>query len=203
MIERGINPVLIGYDLHYLYSIKNIRESTKVTYLVLVLGYDGDGGRYGRPWTNDKSSLLLASLRPNYEDHAFHEYYFPEIKLILNIRDGMDNEHYTTVSQPGRLVSREFMYRQLMGLKSAYLYWKDDTFAIRKIHRKYIAGMGKASTKKSVSKIVGLTWRHLPSKRLRQHFFQTVGMQIDTKQLIGKSGGSLKVTGWVPDLYSK
>ena len=84
-----------------------------------------------------------------------------------------------------------------MGLESAYLYWKDDNFAVRKIDGKFIVGIGKALTKKSVSKIVGLTWLHLPSKRLRQHFFQTVGIQHSVEQLTnGKRGDFFKVAGW-------
>jgi hypothetical protein len=42
--ENGLNPILIGHDLHHIYRAKDIETKTKSTYLVLVLGYDSGGG---------------------------------------------------------------------------------------------------------------------------------------------------------------
>jgi hypothetical protein len=120
MIERGNNPVLIGHDLHYIYHTKDIKtktkSKTKSKYLVLVLGYDGDGRKYNKPYVTDKMGLLTDSLKPHTRLEN-GERFFPETGITLNIRNAMYDYHYTTISQPRRLVSRK-----LGGLYSAYIY---------------------------------------------------------------------------------
>jgi hypothetical protein len=191
IIEKGLNPVLIGHDLHYIYHAKNIRPKTKSKYLVLVLGYNGNGGKHNKPYVTDEMNLLIDSLMPHTRLES-GERFFPETGITVNIRDAMYDFHYTTITQPRRLVSRK-----VGGLYSAYLYWNDDSFQVRTIGPKHIIGIGGALTKKNVSNIVGLEWEHLPGKKLRQHFFEIAGMEIKTNQIDnGKRGPSFKVTGW-------
>ena len=188
MIEKRLNPVLIGHDLHHLYHTKNIETETKSTYLVLVLGYNGDGGKYNKPNVEDKAKLLFDSLKP-HKGMKGGDMFFPETGITLNIRDATGGNHYTTITQPRRLVSRKFG-----GLYSAYLYW-NNSFKVRTIGPKHIVGIRGALT--NVSNIVGLTWEHLPGNELRQHFFQIAGMELKTDQISnGKGGRSFKVTGW-------
>jgi hypothetical protein len=191
MVESGLNPVLIGHDLHHIYHTKDIKTKTKSKYLVLVLGYNGDGGKYDKPYVTDKMDLLISSLKPHKRLDS-GERFFQETGVTLNIRDALYDSNYTTISQPRRLVSRK-----LGGLYSAYLYWIDDSFKLRTIKPVYIIGIGRALTKKNISNTMGLAWEHLPGKKLRQHFFQIAGMESKTDQIDnGKSGSSFKVTGW-------
>ncbi len=192
MIEIGLNPVLIGHDLHHLYNTKNFKTNTKSSYLVLVLGRDRSGGKYGKPDVWDKRDLLKDSLKP-YTKLSNGELYFPESRLTINIRDAIISDtHYTDISEPRRLVSRK-----IGGYYSAYLYWNDASFELRTIGPEHILGIERARTEKDVSNIVGLTWEHLPGKKLRQHFFQIPGMVHQTDQISnGKTGDSFMVTGW-------
>jgi hypothetical protein len=192
MTERGLNPVLIGHDLHHIYHAKNITTKyPKTKYLVLVLGYDRDGGKY-KPSVEDKIDLLESSLKPHSLKDT--ERFFAGPRIVLNIRDAKFDDNNTSITQPRRLVSRK-----LGGLYSAYLYWKDDSFKVRTIGPEHIVGIGRALTKKNVSNIVGLTWEHLPGKNLRQHCFELWGAGMGGKvdQIHnGKWGSSFKVIGW-------
>jgi hypothetical protein len=150
MIEKGLNPVLIGHNLHYIYHAKNIKPKTKSKYLVLVLGYNGSGRKHNKPDMTDKMNLLIDSLKP-YTRLESRERFFPETGITFNIRDAIYNSYYTTITQPRQLVSRK-----LGGLYSAYLYWNNDSFQVRTIGPKHIIGIGRTLTKKNVSNIVGL-----------------------------------------------
>lgn len=150
MIEKGLNPALIGHDLHHHYHTKNIKTNTKSTYLVLILGRDGDGGKYSKPYVWDKKDLLYSSLK-QHTTLENREIFFLETKITLNVRNAIHDNHYTTITQPRRLVSRK-----LGGLYSAYLYWNDNSFKVRTITLEHIVGIGRAWTKKNVSNIVGL-----------------------------------------------
>jgi hypothetical protein len=104
MINIGLNPVFIGHDLDSLYSMKDITKGN-TKYLVLVLGYDGDGGRNRKPDPSRFVAFLEKSFQPN-EAILPGERYFPEIGLTLNIRDARNsNDHYTDISEPGRLIT--------------------------------------------------------------------------------------------------
>ncbi len=127
MSERGLNPVLIGHDLHQIYHAENIKTKTKSTYLVLVLGYDGDGGKYEKPYVADKSGVLIDSLIPHTRLRS-REMFFPKTQITLNICDAVYDHHYTTITQPQRLLSRE-----LGRIYSAVLYCNDDSFEVRTI----------------------------------------------------------------------
>jgi hypothetical protein len=190
MIEKGLKPVLIGHDLHHLYHTEHLKTETKSKYLVLVLGHDGDGGKYGKPNVTGEMSLFFNSLKPHTK-LGNGELYFPETKITLNYYDAIHNYYYTTITQPHRLVSHK-----LGGLHSAYLYWKDNPFKVKTIRPRRIVGIRRALTN-DVSNIVGLSWRHLSGGKLRQHFFQIAGMEDKTDQINnGKRDASFKVTGW-------
>lgn len=191
MTEKGLNPVLIGNDIRHIYRTKNLKTETKSKYLALVLGYDSDGGKYGKPNVENKMSLFFDSLKPHMEWES-GELFFPETRITLNIYDAIHNSHYTTTTQPRRLVSHK-----LRGLHSAYLYWNDNSFKVKTIRPQHIVGIGRALTEEDVSNIVGLSWRHLPGGELRQHFFQIAGMEYKTDQIDnGKREAFFKVTGW-------
>jgi hypothetical protein len=190
-IENGLNPVLIGYDLHYIYHSKNFETKTKSTYLVLVLGHDSDGGNCGKPNVTEDWDLFFKSLKPHTRVRS-GEIFFPETGITLNINDAIHDSHSTTISQPRRLVSCK-----LGKLYSAYLYWNDDSFKVRTIGPEQIVGIGEPLTKDGISNIVGLTWKHLPEKTPRQHVFQIAGMENITDQIDNGEGGRFfKVTGW-------
>ncbi|KAH7363962.1 hypothetical protein BKA65DRAFT_490051 [Rhexocercosporidium sp. MPI-PUGE-AT-0058] len=190
--NKGLNPVLIGHDLNKLYHSKYNKSKPGTSYLVLVLAFDGAGGKYEKPALLHPMALKK-SLQPHelLEDNLTEEYFFPESRIILNVAD-IHNAHYTPVDQPRRLTSRK-----IQGLYSAYLYWNDPEFELRIIEPENVKGVGKALTKKNVSGIVALSWFHLPSKKLRQHVFAYPGMALQTDQINnGERGSSFKITGW-------
>lgn len=193
MVKQGLNPVLIGYDLHSLYDAEDITAMTESNYLALVLGHDGDGGKYNKPDVSNQMELLIKSLNHSKTGEQ-SEKFFLEGRLILNIRDAMYNHHYTTMSHPDRLLSPE-----LESLQSAYLYWNDKLSAVQTIGPEKIVGIEKVARTKKSGSIFGLEWEHvLVEKRTsRQHFFQTPGMEVYARQIDnGQRGNSFKVTGW-------
>jgi hypothetical protein len=113
--KTGAIPVLVGKDLHKLYNA-NMVDSKKSKYLALVLGCDGDGGTMKPNGVEEFRRLFNSSLQP-YITERKGEITFPDSGLTINVSDCFTTHHYTTVSQPGRLVSRN-----LTGLHSAYLY---------------------------------------------------------------------------------
>jgi hypothetical protein len=116
MIEKGLNPVLIGHDIRHIYRTKNLKTKTKSKYLVLVLGHDGNGGKYGKPNVTGEMSLFFDSLKPHVRLGS-GELFFLETKITLNYYNALHKYHYTTITQPCRLVSHK-----LRGLHLAYLY---------------------------------------------------------------------------------
>lgn len=192
--KNGVNPVLIGYDLNKQFYFKNNKTNSKTSYLVLVLAFDGDGGKWNTAWETDSASrLLYDTLQPHESTGVPREYLFPKSGIILNL-ESVGSQYSTSVHQPRRLVSR----RRNQGLYSAYLYWKDPEFKLRTIGPEDVKGIGKGSTKKNVSRIVALSWVHLPSNEQRQHIFAVPGMvEFQTDQMNnGERGHSFRVTGW-------
>ncbi|KAF8852957.1 hypothetical protein BDZ45DRAFT_749025 [Acephala macrosclerotiorum] len=183
MVDKGLYPVLIGCDL----------DKTKPKYLVLVLGHNGDGGKYHKPDPSNQADLLQKCFHPTAQNIAPGEWFFPKTELTLNVKDARSSDyHYTDVSKPGRLVSHKGGSQY-----SAYQYWNDNSFAVRHIQSKDIIGIKKNLREDDVSDILGLTWEHLPNKTLRQHFFQKAGMETRTNQFDNnKRGSSYKVIGW-------
>jgi hypothetical protein len=200
MVGEKLYPALIGCDLY----------QKKPKYLVLVLGHNGDGGKYNKPDPSNKAELLYQCFQSTAKNRGPGEWYFPETGLTLNVKDARDSDyHYTSVSNPGRLVSHNWGSQY-----SAYQYWNDNSFAIRHIQSKdiigiksklreddvsNIIGIKRKPREDDVSNILGLTWEHLPNKALRQHFFQKAGAGIETriKQIDNsKRGPSYKVTEW-------
>ncbi|PVH68924.1 hypothetical protein DL98DRAFT_542023 [Cadophora sp. DSE1049] len=160
--KNGVNPVLIGYDLNKQFHSKNNKMNTKTSYLVLVLAFDGHGGRWNTAWETDSAiHLLYDTLQPHVSTGVPREYLFPESGIILNLES-------------------------------------DPEFKLRTIGPKDVKGIGKGSTKKNVSRIVALSWVHLPSNEPRQHVFAvpgTVEFQTDSMNN-GERGHSFRVTSW-------
>jgi hypothetical protein len=99
--------------------------------------------------------------------------------------DAIHELHFTYIPEPRKLLSRG------LGYSSSYLYWNDNEFMVRKIGPDKIIGVRKA-LRKSVSKVMGLEWEHLPSKIPRQHYFAKNGATMDLQEIWGDSG----LTGW-------
>lgn len=199
MVEIGINPVLVGSDLPYFYNlIKSMRDGTeniqiRPTYLVLVLAHDGDGGQppSGQPrgydwhWRSFNPSLQRNRDGPG----DYMEYFFPKTGLTLNTSDATNYKLDIFATQPGRLTTRKRGKRQ-----SSYYYWKDDEFLVRPINSDCIIGMHSLRAEKNVASKVGLTWQHLPSKKLRQHCFYPIkGLDRHSSPRLGDNG---ELLGW-------
>ena len=190
-VKKGFNPVLVGHDLYKIYERKD-----EPTYLALVLGYDGHGGRDGhaswcgakkRPYNSSLFDLFFQSLRETSIEDG--EQVFPHIKLVLNTRDATSDYESTHVSDPAKLLSFHSD-----GPHSAYLYWEDDTFMIHEIKPDRVVGL--INGKYMIPDVmVGLEWDHLPSNFSRQHYFAAAGADPNT-QYINWPLEDGKVTGW-------
>jgi hypothetical protein len=152
--RQGLNPFLIGDDLHTLFD-----DPKQPAYICLATG-DKTGNIQ-----HDKMKLL-ASLR----DHHFNEngeVVFHDSKVILNI-DGALYNRFLVTSTPKNLFSC-----QNNRLRSASLYWADSQYALRTIGPDDIVGIGeRASTLKDVSSICGITLTHPKEMELRQRYQQ-------------------------------
>jgi hypothetical protein len=195
MVNRGVNPVLIGSDLHYLCEAEDIRAQGNRSYLVLVLGFDGDGGRYSKPFdhsTRKELEFFFSSLQNHTILERSREIFFPDIGLTLNYYD-LFSFHTTYISAPYQLVTHAGR-----DLQSAYMYWEDNSFAVRKIKSEHITGMLEPGSAQPILwNIVVLTWAHLPSKKLRQHIFHSAGIIEKVKQIDnGKRGEGFNITGF-------
>ena len=88
MVQKGLYPVLVGCDLY----------QKKPKYLVLVLGHNGDGGKYNKPDPSNKEELLYQCFQPTAKLITAEEWYFPETGLTLNVIDARSSDfHYTSV----------------------------------------------------------------------------------------------------------
>jgi acyl-coenzyme A thioesterase PaaI-like protein len=152
--RQGLNPSLIGDDLHNLFN-----DPKQPAYICLSTGDKSANIRY------DKMKLL-ASLR----EHHFNEngeVVFHDSNIILNIDEALYNRFFVT-STPKKLFSC-----QDNRLRSASLYWADSQHALRAIGPDDIVGIGeRASTLKDVSYICGITLTHPKEMALRQRHQQ-------------------------------
>ncbi|KAH8587312.1 hypothetical protein B0O99DRAFT_642033 [Bisporella sp. PMI_857] len=195
VVKLGYNPVLIGYDIERFYKGHKGRY-----YLALALAHDGDGGR-SKPGLDELTGLLGRCLRDAHvaRINSVSEYYFPKLGLTLNAHDALYGNRFTLVSDPGELVGQPFIVPKLF---SAYLYWKDDTFKVRKIKPKKILGIGKSS-KKNANYILGLEMKYFPSGLPstesrkyppRQHYFLRPGVEWEVDEIWSTDRKGL--TGW-------
>jgi hypothetical protein len=97
------------------------------------------------------------------------------------------------------VIELQVAYFQIDGLHSAYLYWKDTDPTVRNIDPKDVFGIGKGLTKKNVSRIVGLNWKHFPSGKDQQHTF-AISTMVNQAEPVTTDG---KVTGykWQSEWY--
>lgn len=157
--RQGLNPVLVGDDLHSLYHNLEQHDPKQAAYIALLTGDKCGDIRY------DKTELL-ASLRAHYwnEDNEIVLY---ESNIILSIDEALRNPLFITLT-PEKL----FTYRH-NELCSASLYWKDNEYALRTIRSDDIVGIGdRASTLQDVSLICGITLTHPKEMELRQRHQQ-------------------------------
>jgi hypothetical protein len=146
-IKFGLNPVLIGRDLHDYHSLETLK--VRALYLVLVAGdLTGD--------IQFKRDLFLETLRP----HKFHndtmEVNF-ESGITLNVANVYQANKYPdpgVVSvRPQRLFSN-----QQDRLQTAYIYWQDSEPMLRALGHASMVGNGaEASKLQLVLNICGLT----------------------------------------------
>lgn len=192
---QGLNPALVGHDLHNLYDCADI-QSAKPTYIALVTGdMSGDLRHY--------KETLLTSLRPHtFINESTKEIAFAGTEITLNISDAIDNPEIVPI-QPTKLFSRSGK------LRSACLYWGDNKLVkIRKdnklvkigkndyklvtIRRKDIVGIGrKATTLENVSLVCGLTLRMHDANNQPQAF-----KDPECKEPISPIFQKRKLVGW-------
>jgi hypothetical protein len=145
--SQGLNPVLVGQNLHNLYDCKDIRNA-KPAYIVLVTGDNSGDIRYHQ-------QILLDSLRPHIFNKKTNEVVFKNSNITLNIDDAIRCPELISL-EPKRLFS--YRYKRL---RSACLYWQDDHYALYDIGEEDIIGISRrAHTLKSVSLVCGLTLPH-------------------------------------------
>ena len=149
-IKLGLNPVLIGRDLHDYYSIETLK--VRALYLVLVVGDPAGNIQFDR-------DLFLESLRP----HNFHintmEVYF-ESGITLNVANVYQVK---TFPDPGYVSVRpQRLFTDQQGrLQTAYVYWQDNQPILRMLGHEGMAGDGEEVSKlQLVLNICGLTLSH-------------------------------------------
>lgn len=199
VVSKGCNPVLIGHDLY---------KDGGFKYLVLVIGHDGNHGSeyggFGRAnyhTTNENLKLFRSSLQENFPAYIstrtrgidydnYHEIiipteglWFPKEGIKLSINDIQSNGPTNVVSAPWALVSKDKKKPT-----SAYLYWKDASYTVRKIETEHVKGEGPVG--RTFSRLVQLKWEHQPSNKLRRHTFALQGggvTEYETGRLVFRS----------------
>lgn len=195
----GVNPCLIGYDLNTLIYDKHSafnassekNKKPKRLYLALIYGRDrSDAPVPSKFQSNELRELFYKSLQP-WVTRTTHDIVFAN-GARLNVSDIDQSAHNVSVPCPRQLVSRK-----LDGLHSAYLYWKDTEYRVQDIKPQDVTGIGKGFTKKNVSRIVALHWKHLPSGKVRQQVFCIAGM--DRQTIAIKNDGKITSFEWRPE----
>ncbi|KFY04071.1 hypothetical protein O988_01013 [Pseudogymnoascus sp. VKM F-3808] len=195
----GVNPCLIGYDLNPLiydkHSAFNVasekNKKPKRLYLALIYGRDRSDAPVPSEFrSNELRELFYKSLQP-WKTRTTHDIVFAN-GARLNVSDIDQSAHNVSVPCPRQLVSRK-----LDGLHSAYLYWKDTEYRVQDIKPQDVTGIGKGFTKKNVSRIVALNWKHLPSGKVRQQVFCIAGM--DRQTIAIKNDGKITSFEWRPE----
>ncbi|RFU27841.1 hypothetical protein B7463_g8494, partial [Scytalidium lignicola] len=152
--RQGLNPVLIGDDLHNLYC-----DPMRPAYLALLTGDRTSNLRHDR-------IKLLASLRPHHWNED-NEIVFDQSNIVLNIIEPLYNSFIVTLP-PEKLFT--YQYNQL---RSAALYWKDSRYALRTIGPDDIVGIGeRASNLQDISLICAVTLTHPKEMALRRRHQQ-------------------------------
>jgi hypothetical protein len=142
---QGLNPVLIGQELHKL-NESMVTGKTDKSYIVLVTGdKSGDIVFY-------KQAFLDSLRRPHVFDAHANEVVFTDSNITLNVEDVMHNPECISMD-PRRLF---FPTPELVC--SASLYLHDSYHAVRKIEPEDIVGIGgKAPTLENASMVCGIT----------------------------------------------
>lgn len=152
--RQGLNPVLLGDDLHSLY-----RDPMLPAYLVLLTA-DRTGNIQ-----HDKVKLL-ASLRPHHWNEN-SDIVFEESSIILNISGALHNSFIIN------LYPRKLFSYQHGQLRAASLYWQDSRYELRTIGSDDVVGIGEqASSLQDISLICGITLTHPQETPLRQRHQQ-------------------------------
>ncbi|OJD09512.1 hypothetical protein ACJ73_10260 [Blastomyces percursus] len=184
MTEFGLNPVLVGSNIHTYY---HHHDNTEIVpgYMALIVGDPSGDLSY-------EKQLLLNSLQP----HTFNSH-TGEAKLIssgitLNLTESLNSEEWVTMDSPQML----FSYKKKK-LQSSYLCWHDDN-RLRTISSKDVVGMGgKASKLQDISDYCGISLR-LPRNYSVQYLVKS-RHQTPRVVPIGEDQDE-QILGWTTDL---
>lgn len=125
---HGLNPILLGRDLHSIYNIDNTADNQCVYILLMTGDESGD--------IRSHSQIFMNSLRPHTYSKTTQEVMFTNSRVILNVHDAVSN------------VSTRFVdWRRLFScpedsLRSAYLYQQDHHYALRPLRIDDTTGAG-------------------------------------------------------------
>ncbi|KAK3169309.1 hypothetical protein OEA41_008692 [Lepraria neglecta] len=141
-IKFGLNPVLIGRDLHSIDTLK-----ARVLYLILVAG---------DPTCDIQFELFLESLRPHKFHHDTMEVDF-ESGITLNVANVYQA---TTYPNPGNvsIMPQRLFSKMQDRLQTAYIYWQDSEPMLRMLGHDSMVGNGEEASKlQLVLNLCGLT----------------------------------------------
>ncbi len=146
-IKFGLNPVLIGRDLHNYHSIETLKA--RALYLVLMAGDPVDE-------TSLEKELFFESLRPHKFRKDTLEVEF-ESGITLNVanvyRANIYRDPRFTLVKPQRLFSNTWD-----SLQTAYMYWQDSAPKLRMLGHDSMLGNGEEASKlQLVLNVCGLT----------------------------------------------
>ena len=155
--EFGVNPILIGPNLHAYYN--NDSQKYKPAYMVLETGDRSGDLRFHK-------ELFLKSLKPHTFRKETGEVEFKS-GITLNVISALDDPEMIYME-----TKRLFSYRHKR-LRTSCLYWQDSQWALRTLGPKDIVGIGgSVSSIDDVAYICGLNFT-LPDGQRVQHIYAT------------------------------
>jgi hypothetical protein len=186
-VNAGLNPVLIGHNIHAYYANRNPTGHIPA-YMVLIIN-DGEGDM------RFKKDILFQSLRPHTFNPDTWEVVF-DSGITLNVFQAMTSWDSVTMD-PRKL----FSYKRKR-LRSSYLYYQG-SHSIGTISPRHIVGTGVgggATKPKDVSMICGVLTLRPDSQREVQYILESPDLRAGDVELIGDNGESCleirQVLGW-------
>lgn len=150
--RQGLNPILVGDDLHKLYD-----DPQQSAYIALLTGDNTRNIRH-------EKSKLLASLKP-HDLNEKNEIVFRDSRIVLNIEEPLNNPFFVSLSPKKLFASQHNEPR------SASLYWKDSENLLRAIGPSDIVGLGKGPfVLQDVSVLCCITLTYPKEMSLRRQF---------------------------------
>jgi hypothetical protein len=135
--EHGVNLAIMGQDLYSKYNHSDLK-GTHPAYLVLIIGENRE--------LRFHSKTFFESLAPHTFNPATNEVFFQDSNITLNIHD---------ILEAPELIALELqkLFSCHKGdLRSAYLFYHDNSYALRSVESSNIIGpRGKVSSLRDVS----------------------------------------------------